>query len=66
MGRSFSSIRGFMGGMSSVSINGHSISINSDEVFVDGVLNVPADAKNSAKCPPKTAGKIVSHDFQFI
>lgn len=54
----------FGGGMASCSINGRQISIVGNQVYVDGVLYVPADqAGNPGTGGPITPGKMVKHRF---
>lgn len=49
--------------MSSCNINGRNISVINDEVYVDGVLYVPADSQNNPS-GPFTSGKMVNHIFE--
>lgn len=54
----------FGGGMASCSINGRQISIVGNQVYVDGVLYVPADqAGNPGTGGPITPGEMVKHRF---
>lgn len=65
MGKCFNNIGGYFSGMSSVNINGRSISFDGDDIYIDGVLYVPAGKKNVSQRKSMTPGKIVSHDFKI-
>lgn len=55
----------FSGGMASCNINGRNISVVGDQIYVDGILYVPAnESDSSASGMPFTPGKYVKHMFE--
>lgn len=59
----YSNFSMYGGGMSSCNINGRNISVINGDVYVDGVLYVPADSQGDLASGPFKPGKMVDHTF---
>lgn len=59
----FSNFNMYGGSMSSCNINGRNITVMGDDVYVDGILYVPANGQGDIASGPFKPGKMVDHTF---